>query len=545
MATNKTQERSRNQRRTPQRKARSSRSSRSAPEPAAPTAHRQIIINERKDETRIAIMEDHRLVELLVERESEERILGNIYKGKVTSVLPGMQAAFVDIGLDKNAFLHFSDVYPCLPDTDTDFGEEGPEVPEQPPESISDLLQKGQEILVQVTKEAIGTKGPRVTMHISLAGRHLVLMPGAAQVGVSKKIDDQGERSRVKAILEEVVELDGFGFIVRTAARGKNPEEFTADAKHLAKTWARLNSEAENGKAPVCLQKELTLTSGLIRDFFTSDIDSLVIDSKERFEGIATYLEDFAPDLRRKITLYDDEIPIFDCYDVERELVAALDRRVSLPHGGYIGIDHTEALVAIDVNTGHYTGRRDPEETILRTNLDAAREIPKQLRLRDVGGIIVIDFIDMEMEENRQKVLKELRAHLQRDRSRTKTLKVSEMGLVEMTRKRVGPSLMQRFSERCPCCGGEGWVLSRETVARRVEQALTRSAVYLYESDVTLWAHPRLVEYLRAEHKNSLRNLKRRHSLSISLHASEDMGLTSYKIVSRETGRDLTEKVWA
>ena len=490
-------------------------------------------------------MEDHRLVELLVERESEERILGNIYKGKVTSVLPGMQAAFVDIGLDKNAFLHFSDVYPCLPDPDTDFGEEGPEVPEQPPESISDLLQKGQEILVQVTKEAIGTKGPRVTMHISVAGRHLVLMPGAAQVGVSKKIEDRGERSRVKAILEEVVELDGFGFIVRTAAQGKDPEEFTADAKHLAKTWERLNGEAESKSAPACLQKELTLTSGLIRDFFTSDIDGLVIDSKERFERIAAYLEDFAPDLRSKITLYEDEIPIFDCFEVERELEAALDRRVPLPHGGYIGIDHTEALVAIDVNTGHYTGRRDPEETILRTNLDAAREIPRQLRLRDVGGIIVIDFIDMEAEENRQKVLRELRAHLQRDRSRTKTLKVSEMGLVEMTRKRVGPSLMQRFSERCPCCGGEGRVLSRETVARRVEQSLIRSAVYLYESDVTLWAHPRLVDYLRTEHKSSLRNLKRLHGLSISLHGTEEMGLTGYKIVSRETGRDLTEKVWA
>jgi len=542
LASNKTSDRGRSTKRPPQRKARNQRQ---AAEPAAPPAHRQIIVNERPEETRIAILEDHRLVELLVERESEERILGNIYKGKVTSVLPGMQAAFIDIGLDKNAFLHFSDVCPSLPDPDTDFGEEGPEVPEQPPESISDLLQKGQEIVVQITKEAIQSKGPRVTTHVSVAGRCLVLMPGVAQVGVSKKIETREERSRVKAILEEVVEMDGFGFIVRTAARGKTKDEFAADATHLTKVWKRLCAEAEKQSAPACLRRELTLTSGLVRDFFTSDVDALVVDSTERFERIAAYLEDFAPDLRGKLEHYDAEIPIFDCYDVERELEASLQREVPLPHGGYIGIDHTEALLAIDVNTGRYTGRRDPEETILRTNLDAAREIPRQLRLRDIGGIIVIDFIDMEADENRQKVLRELRAHLQRDRSRTKTLKVSEIGLVEMTRKRVGPSLLQRFSEVCPCCAGQGRLLSRETVARRVEQALTRAAVYLYESDLALWAHPRLIAYLKTEHKASLRDLRKRRGISLSFHGSEKLGLTDYQVVSRETGRDLTEKIWA
>ena len=527
----------------PQRKGRARRE-REEIVPLVPV-HRQIVIDSGDQETRIAIVEDHRLVELLVERESEERIHGNIYKGKVTSVLPGMQAAFVDVGLEKNAFLHFSDVVPNLADTDADFGEEGPEVPEQPPESIADVLQKGQEILVQVTKEAIASKGPRVTTNISIPGRYLVLMPGMTQIGISKRIEQREERKRLKDILENLIECDGFGFIVRTAAESKSAKEFAADASHLTKVWQRLRAGAENKRAPVRLYRELALTSGLIRDFFTDDVNALIIDSKERHEDIASYLEDFAPDLRPRVRLYEEDIPIFDAFDIERELEASLDRVVPLQHGGYIGIDHTEALVAIDVNTGRYTGRKDPEETIVRTNLDAAQEIPRQLRLRDVGGIIVIDFIDMDSEENKQRVLRELRGHLRRDRSRTKTLKISEMGLVEMTRKRVGPSLLQRFSEACPSCRGQGRILSRETVARRVEQALHRAAVYLYETDLVVWAHPHLVEYLQNQHRGSLKTLRKQDDLKIAFHAVDSGPLTDFKVISAETDRDLTDQIWA
>ncbi len=543
MASNKGHERKAAGRGAGQRRARVRRTNNEVAEPAV---HRQIIIDSGDEETRIAIVENHRLVELLVERESEERILGNIYKGRVTSVLPGMQAAFVDIGMEKNAFLHFSDVIPNLPDADADFGEEGPDVPEQPPDSISDVLQKGQEILVQVTKEAIAAKGPRVTTNLSVPGRYLVLMPGLSQIGISKRIEQRDERKRLKSILDELGECDGFGFIVRTAAQGKSSKEFSADANHLSRMWRRLRSDAEKRRAPVRLYRELTLTSGLIRDFFTAEVDSLIIDSKERYEEISNYLEDFAPELRKRVKLYEESIPIFDAFDIERELEASLERAVPLPHGGYIGIDHTEALVAIDVNTGRYTGRKDPEETILRTNLDAAQEIPRQLRLRDVGGIIVIDFIDMESEENKQRVLRELRANLRRDRSRTKTLKISEIGLVEMTRKRVGPSLLQRFSEACPCCKAQGRILSRETLARRVEQALRRAAIYLYENDLEVWGHPHLINYLQNEHKRALKALARQHKLKVGFHATENVEVvTQFRITSAETGRDLSAQIWA
>lgn len=518
--------------------------SRREPEMVRPELHRTIIINEGNAETRIAILEDHRLVELLVERESDERILGNVYKGRVSSVLPGMQAAFVDVGLDKNAFLHFSDVYPST-DPDADFGEEGPAVPEQPAESISDVLKKGQEILVQIVKEAIGSKGPRVTTNISIPGRYLVLMPGARQLGVSKKIEQSDERLRVKKILDELVGDENFGFIVRTAADGKTERDFEADVKHLSALWKRLVQEAAKRKAPRRIYRELGITSALIRDVFTEEVDSLVIDSPGKHEEIASYLDNFAPELRPRLKLYEGDIPVFDCYEIERALESSLDRKVMLPHGGYIALDHTEALMAIDVNTGRYTGSRDPEETILRTNLDAAHEIPQQLRLRDVGGIIVIDFIDMESEENKNKVLRELRSMLNRDRSRTKTLRISDMGLVEMTRKRVGPSLLQRFSENCPCCAGLGQVLSRETMAMRVEQAIGRAAVYLYETDIRVSLHPRLLHYMREQRGSVLKALKRKHSVTIRFESKEDLGLMDFKLFSVDTGRELTEKTWA
>ncbi|MFQ5473640.1 MAG: ribonuclease E/G, partial [Dehalococcoidia bacterium] len=421
---------------------------------------REILISGSQRETRVAILEDDRLVELLVDRPELSRSVGNIYRGKVEAVLPGIQAAFVDVGAEKSAFLHASDL--IEPD-DEDLDEEdngkgtGPRGRSRLP-NIQDAVKRGETILVQVTKEPISTKGARVTTQISLPGRYLVYLPFASRVGVSRKIEARDERARLRKTVKDLLPRSKSpgGVIVRTVAEDADRDQLKRELKSLLDVWRKIKRKATFVRPPSLVQREASLTSGIIRDLFSEKVDRLWVDSKRVYNEIKAYLEPLDPDLLERTTLYADKVSLFDRFEIEDEIATLHQRRVDLPTGGYLVIELTEALVSIDVNTGRYTGKKDPEKTILRTNIEAAREIARQLRLRDMGGIIVIDFIDMEVQGNRDRVLHELRTHLGRDRARTRAFGVSDLGLIEMTRQRVRPSLWQSMTEPCPACGGLG-----------------------------------------------------------------------------------------
>jgi ribonuclease G len=507
---------------------------------------KEIIINVEPKETRIGIREDGDLVEYMVERSGDRLSVGDIYKAKVTAVLPGMQAAFLDIGYGKSAFLHVSDMGVEIRDFeriedrfDGDGSTDVPEVTKERGLLIEQMLSKGDEILVQVTKEPIGTKGPRVSTQISIPGRYVVVMPNADLVGVSRKIDDREERHRLKSIVAPL-KPDGMGLIVRTAGEGMERKQFQADIKFLTKLWKRQSKRTEKAKAPNLIHKDMEIITRLVRDIFTEDVNGVIVDSKKEFREIVSYLRSFAPDLRSRVQLYKEDTPIFDAYEIERETEKILNRIVPLKKGGFISIDHTEALVAIDVNTGRYRGARDQEETALKTNLNAAREIARQLRLRDLGGIIVIDFIDMELEENRKKVIDELRALLRRDRSRTKTLRVSEMGLVEMTRQRVRPSLGQLLSDTCPGCGGSGRVLSLQSIEMRLERSLRRLRGRTRENRIELYLNPEVAFHMLSESAMRIVRLERRFRTEIDVKDDPNLRRDEFVARSSRNGEDLT-----
>ncbi|RPJ41424.1 MAG: Rne/Rng family ribonuclease [Candidatus Latescibacterota bacterium] len=507
----------------------------------------EIIVNASPNETRVAILENHLLVEFLAERADAARQVGDIFKGRVNAVLPGMQAAFVEIGLEKTAFLHVSDM--VMPDAESmeTFAEAG-DRPEPPARkvprgvSIEGLLKKGQEIMVQVTKEPIGTKGPRVTTQISLAGRYLVLMPRMPQVGVSRKIENREDRARLRETVHGVLPA-GMGAIVRTVAEGKQKRHFVSDIRYLTGVWKKIEEANERMPCPSLLHKEVGLTTGLIRDLFTEDVDRLILDSRREHKQVLTYLQSTSPELRSRVHLYKEDTPIFDAYEIENEIQKTLSSKIWLKAGGYIVIEQAEALVAIDVNTGRYTGEKDQEETIVRTNLEAAREIPRQLRLRDVGGIIVIDFIDMEKESNREKVLETLRDALKRDRSRTKTFRVSELGLVEMTRQRVRPSLLHYFSSPCPHCGGTGKRLSLATLAMKVERLLRRVSSYCDEKKVVVKLNPEVAVTFLEGGAGRLEEIEKRYRLSVEVQDDPSLGREEIRVFGRRSGKELTDQV--
>ncbi len=490
---------------------------------------REILINVGPKETRVAIIEDEQLVELLVDRADEERHVGDIYKGLVTAVLPGMQSAFVDIGMEKSGFLHVSDLassdYAGDEDEEEDDGgnggrggrrgrgrgrrrESGP--------AIQDVLSRGQEIIVQVTKEAISTKGPRLTGQISLPGRFLVFMPGVDHVGISRKIEDRSERSRLRQILRDMKPSEG-GVIVRTAAEETSSNDFEREIKGLTETWRRVVNKAGRSKAPALLHQEAELTSGLIRDIFSDKVDRLVVDERNLYHQIRKYLKKVSPELLDRVKLYSDRIPLFDAMGIEPEIEAAFQREVRLKSGGSIIIETTEALTSIDVNTGRYTGKKDPEATILKTNLDAAREIARQLRLRDIGGIIVCDYIDMELPANRKKVLHELKSWLGRDRAKTKAFEVSELGLIEMTRQRRRPSLYHSMTEVCEECAGAGRVLQLSAMARKIERQVRRVGLAGKEKKIQVRAHPAVALHMIEDEVDVLGALKKEYKMDIEV----------------------------
>lgn len=505
--------------------------------------YKEIIVNVARGETRIAILEEHKLVELMVERGDGGRIVGHIYKGTVGAVLPGMQAAFVDIGHAKSAFLHVSD----MRDVTAEFGElEGEGAIEvedgrrmdSPNEPIQNLLDKGQEIIVQVTKEPISTKGPRVTTQISIPGRFLVLVPFSGAVGVSRKIENPEERERLKQIAREARPPWG-GLIVRTAAEGVSKRQIKRDLKFLVKLWKKTNATAQKMKAPSLVHSEVGLTAGLVRDVFTADVDRLVIDSRGGYREIIGYLRNVAPELRKRVELYRDSLPIFDAYEIEGEIEKSLRRKVYFKKGGYVVIEHTEAMISVDVNTGRYTGKKDQEETILKTNLGAAREIGRQLRLRDIGGIIVIDFIDMVSDGNREKVVQELKRVLSRDRARSKVFPIGELGLVQMTRQRVRPSLLHRYTDECPCCEGTGKVLSFYTILVLIERALRRVASSSRERRLVLEVSPEIAVHLATDGSEHLRGLERDTRRSIEVRDDSELVRDEFRILSAGNGREL------
>ena len=517
---------------------------------------REILMNTTARETRVAILEDDVLVELMVDRPDATRMVGDVYKGRVEAVLPGIQAAFVQIGTDKAAFLHVSDV--ALEEDGADDDDDAGEADEPggdggggngggagkrgryPP--IQDVVKKGQDLLVQVSKEPISTKGPRVTANISLPGRFLVYMPGSSHVGVSRKIEDREERARLRALAREILPDKAGGVIVRTVGEELTRETFERELKSLMSTWAQIQKKAKKSRAPAAVHREAKLTAGIIRDLFSQKVDSLTVDSKNVYDEVVAYLEQVDPTLIERVHLYADDKPLFDAYDLEREIRDAFQRRVNLPSGGYIIVEPTEALVSIDVNTGRYTGKKDPEKTILKTNVDAAREIARQLRLRDVGGIIVCDFIDMESKANRDKVLQELRQHLSRDRARTKAFQVSELGLIEMTRQRVRPSLYHMQTEPCPTCEGTGRIFTPETVVRRIERAIRRVAADGRDRQLTMRVHPEVALFVIEQEPQFLKGLEKALRLTLTLRDDPLLQPDEMRLIATSTQQDLSQK---
>ena len=519
---------------------------------------REILISGTARETRVAILEDDRLVELLVDRPDARRSVGDIYLGTVEAVLPGIQAAFVNIGAEKSAFLHASDLIEADDeDAPSDHDDEngdgtgenggggggnGGSRSRRRLPNVADELKRGETRIVQVIKEPIGTKGPRVTAQISMAGRFLVYMPFASKVGVSRKIENRDQRAKLRELVAKLVPKDSGGWIIRTVAEDLTEQSCKREIDHLYGLWKKIKRKSGSVRAPALLQRETSLTRGIIRDLFSDKVDSLLVDSPTLHNEIVQYLKEIDPDLLERVKVHRAETPLFDEYDIESEIRSLFTPRVELPTGGYLIIQPTEALVSIDVNTGRYTGKRDPESTILKTNLEAAREVARQLRLRDIGGIIVVDFIDMESRGNRDKVLQELRTHLGRDRARTKAFAVSELGLIEMTRQRVRPSLWHSMTAECPTCHGTGRVFRPEVVVRRMERSLKRAGAEHKERQLAVRLHPEVALYLVEQEPNFLRQLEKQTGLELEVRDDPMMRLDEFRMMAKPAGRDVTEQ---
>ncbi|MCO5298257.1 MAG: Rne/Rng family ribonuclease [Fimbriimonadaceae bacterium] len=486
----------------------------------------EIVVNCSNRETRIAILENGELMEYRVER--EERVVGSIFKGIVQNVLPGMDAAFVDIGLERNAFLYVADILPDEP-----LGDNSPaslKRSELRRRKIKDLLKSGQEVMVQVTKGPRGTKGARVSTRIALPGRYVVLMPETKQVGVSRKIEDRSERERLRRVGDAIVP-EGFGLIMRTECEGRTQAELAADVNFLQVEWQNVLRAAKRQRAPACVHRDQTLLYRTVRDLFDDEIDRLIIDDPDEYEKVHLVAGIVSPKLRDRIEMYDRDEPVYDAFGIERELDRLLQHKVWLKSGGYLVIDEMEALTAIDINTGKQVGTTSLNETIVKANLEAADEVCRQLRLRDMGGIIVIDFIDMESADDRKKVLTAFTNKLSRDRARTRVGRISSLGLVEITRKRTGESVTEAISDVCPMCLGQGRISSKETVSLWIERDLWRRVgepgnAFLIE------CHPSVVEALIGADGENSEELEHEMRRGIYIRANFDMEYEEYEIHS-------------
>lgn len=503
----------------------------------------EILINVQTNQTRVAYVEDRTLVDLKIDRKVSPTLVGSIYKGKVLRVLPGMQAAFVDIGLGRAAFLYVGDIRDdvtrdsnLLFDED-EGGGDGQSVIDSSAESqsasgkvqIQDLIKTGQFLLVQVAKDPLGTKGSRITTHISLPGRNIVYMPTVNHIGVSRRIEDEAERDRLKAIIEK--NKPQGGIIVRTAGEGATEEDISSDIEYLSRLWSELQSAYDKKKNPGLVHSEVDVELRALRDLLEEKVDRVIVDDPIVHKKVLAFVTQFLPKFKSRILLHKDDRPLFDLYDLDLEITRALGRRIWLKSGGYIVIDEAEALVVIDINTGKYVGKRDLEDTIVTTNIEAAREIAHQLRIRNCGGIIIIDFIDMEKEIHREKVIEVFREALAKDRSRTVLSPMSDLGLVEMTRKRIRPSLIASLCEPCPYCEGKGYIKQKATIAQEIFRTLDREANrHRGKATTVVRCQSEVADWIYAEEAEALENVEQKLGHSVALKIEPGFHLEQFEI---------------
>ncbi len=507
--------------------------------------YKQLIINVSDHETRVAHLEDGTISELYVDRGDDSDVTGNIYKGRVLRVLPGMQAAFVDINLNQAAFIYVDDVhtndfkeYERMFEIESEDKEEDPETQsdvDDPPFEhkrdflIEELLSEGQELLVQVAKSPIGTKGARISSYISMPGRFLVLMPTSDHIGVSRRIEDEVERERLRKAVQDLRRGD-YGYIVRTAAEGEHAEKLASEMSFLNNLWENINKKYENAPSPFLLHQELSVSLRAVRDLLIHEVEKLVIDSRPTYNAVLSFLDTYMPGLKDHVVLYEGSEPVFDAYNLEGDISRALKRKVWLKSGGYVTIEHTEALVAIDVNTGRYVGKHNLEETILKTNLEAVKEIAYQIRLRDIGGIIVIDFIDMEKKSNQEKIFNALKEALVRDKSKTHVLPMSDMGLIQMTRKRTREPLTRILCEPCYYCDGEGYIISKQSICYTIFREILRESQDMNGIRLTLRVNPQIAELLHGEENHLIAALEQTIGKQIVIYPNTTYHLEEFDI---------------
>ncbi len=497
---------------------------------------KEIYINESMEETRIAIQEDNQLVEVYIERQDNHRMVGNVYKGKVENVLPGMQAAFVDIGYELNSFLPFSEI------DSEEYLQGHKKNKNSKNDNIEVDLKKDQEIYVQVIKEPFAGKGPRVTTEVALPGRLLVLVPGANYIGISKKIWDKYERRRLKKIAQSLRKGD-IGIIIRTVAEGKSENHIENDFKQLMESWEEIEKKADSERAPVLVYEDLETASSVVRDLLTPDVEKIIIDSKRLYKKTEKYLEDISPSLLDRLELYKLKSPLFESFGIEGEIEKLMRPKAWLKSGAYLIIEKTEAMVVVDVNSGRFVGKKLHEDNSLKINLEAAREVARQLRLRDLSGLIVIDFIDMKKEENRKKVFHELRRELRKDRAKVAVAPITEFGLLEMTRQRIRVSLLDSMSEECPSCKGSGKIISIETLITRIEHWLRRYKTKHMSLRIKLQLHPKNANYLKKEKKSVLKGLMWKNFIHLKIIENSEMRLDEFRFLRSKDNVDITKEM--
>lgn len=491
----------------------------------------EILISVRTTETRVAYVENGTLTDFSVERRQTPTLVGSVHRGRVLRVLPGMQAAFVDIGLERAAFLYVGDIRQDLEDEDSELTyEDSPPPAESELPRIEDLISEGQELMVQVSKDPIGTKGARITTHVSLAGRHVVYMPTVQHVGVSRRIENEEERARLRTLIEALGPPGGV--IVRTAGENVTREDLKRDLDYLHKLWLQVQARYDQARSPGAVHVELAVELRALRDLLNDDVAKIWVDNTDVQVRVQSFLEQFMPSFSHLVQLHTDNNSLFDMHDIDIEISRATARRVWLKSGGYIVIDEAEALVVVDVNTGKFVGRKNFEETILKTNLEAAREIAHQIRIRNLGGIIIVDFIDMSREAHREKVLSVLREEVARDRARTQIVSMSTLGLVEMTRKRMRPSLVKMLCEPCGYCEGRGYVKQSSTVAHEIFYEIERDRTHLGgRFTTTVKAHPRVADWIFEEGGALLDEGEQRLGHPITVMADPGLHLEQYEVV--------------
>lgn len=511
--------------------------------------YKELVVNAMGPEIRVALLEDDTIVEIYVERRDESNITGNIYKGRIQRVLPGMQAAFVDIGLQQSAFIYVDDVLDARVNgffeevlLSNDTAEEDPgaspqnihdDVAGSAPVSrlpIEEVLQEGQDILVQVARSPIGSKGARLTTFASIPGRFLVLMPTVDHVGISRRIGDDDERQRLKNMVIEL-RTENFGYIVRTAGEGIEPDKMQKEMEFLVNLWADIQKKFHGSSAPSILHEELTVTLRSVRDLLAHEADKVTIDSPSVYKSVLAFIDKFMPRLKDSVSHFDRAEPIFDAYNLEGDIARALRKKVWLKCGGYIVIEMTEALVAIDVNTGRYVGKHNFEETILKTNLEAVKEIAYQIRLRNLGGIIIIDFIDMDRKSNREKVYSALVEAFKKDKAKTSILPISEIGLIEMTRKRVVKSLNRMLCEPCFYCEGEGLLMSRQTICNNIYREILRLCQDVTGDRISLRVHSDIADLLLGEANDIIISLEKQLERRLIIYPVSEYHIEQFHII--------------